>query len=834
MRATLADDLKHAGRGLLRDRAFTLVAVLSIALGVGANSAIFSLVDQLLFRLLPVREPHRLVLLTWRGQFVGTGWGTSNLLPHPLFRDLQRENGVFEGMFARYPTSVHFSAGGPPEPVKAELVSGTYFPVLGVGAALGRTLDPSDDQRPGEHPVVVLSYDHWRNRLGGDTGVLGGKVLVNNHPMTVVGVAAAGFRGIDRGEVPALFVPLMMKRVATPEFDWLDNRRGRFLHVFGRLKAGMTPEQAQAGLQPWFKAMLDEDTRRDGWPSVSENTRRAFLASTLQLLPADRGRSDLSRAMQRPLLVLAAATTLVLLLACLNVAGLCLARAVARQRDTAVRSALGASAGRIVRQQLAETALLAVGGGALGALLAPFATQALIAFLPPDADVRADVDVRVFVFTMAVATLTGLAFGLLPALRAGRTPATLALKERSSTVSGGVALRKALLVGQIALALVLLIGAGLFVRTLASLRAQGPGYPTANLLTFEIDPGRAGLSPSRSKPLLRALLARLRGLPEVERAGLSVGRMLSGGSWNGPLTIEAQGRSTSDREVHFNAVSPGFLATLGAPIVAGRDFDEHDAREEAGDPLDDNFRVAIVNQKFVERYLPGKNPLGARLGFGTNPDVKTTIEVVGVVKTFRYRGLREEEEQVLVPAFESTPPGGSFYVRTRTRSEAAFGAIRAAVQEVDPGLTVVGLRTLDDQLDRVLLTERMLATLASAFAVLATVLAVIGLYGVMSFVVTRRTREIGIRIALGASRRMAVGLVLRDAALLVAGGLAIALPAVWALTRLLESQLFGVRPMDAATLTAAAFLITLVALLASAVPARRASSVNPTVALRAE
>lgn len=829
MLAALAYDLKHAGRGLLRDRAFTLVALLSIALGVGANSAIFSLVDQVLFRLLPVREPHRLVLLSWKGAFVGPGWGSTNLLPHPFFRDLEKENQVFEGMFARHPTRVYLSTGDAPEPVQAEVVSGSYFPVLGVGAAAGRVLGISDDERPGEHPVIVLSYDHWKNRMGGDPEVIGRKVLVNNHPMTVVGVAAAGFRGIDLAEVPAVWIPLMMKRQATPDFDWLDNRRGRFLHVFGRLNAGITLEQAKAGLQPWFKAMLEEDTRREGWPKVRDEVRRRFLASTLDVLPAAQGRSDFRQTMERPLLILAAATGLVLLLACLNVASLCLARAFARQRDTALRSALGASRGRILREQLVQAGLLAVGGGLMGVALAPEATQTLISFLPGDADLRPDVDARVFMFAMAVTVCTGVLFGLLPALRASRTPPALVLKEQSATVAGGVGLRKALVVGQIALALVLLTGAGLFVRTLSALRAQGPGYPTTNLLMFHVDPGRAGHSSERAKPLLRELLAAVRGLPQVESAAFSAATLLSGGSWNSRMTIESQGRSTTEETVHCNAISPGFFTTLGASIVAGRDFDDRDATAVA-DPFAGGFRSAIVNEKFVSRYLPGRNPLGARLGFGINADTKAEMEIVGVVKTFHYRGLRRAEEQAFFPAFA----GGAYYVRTRTHSPAAFGSIRAAVRRVDPALTVDGLRTIDDQLDRVLLTERMLATLASAFAALATLLAVIGLYGVMSFVVARRTREIGIRIAVGASRGAAVLLVLRDAGLLIAGGVAIALPVVWGLARLVESQLFGVRAMDGATIAAAAGLVTLVALAASALPARRASVISPMEALRAE
>jgi hypothetical protein len=289
MLAAFLYDLKHGARELRRDRGFTLVALLSIALGVGANSAIFSLVDQVLFRMLPVRDPQRLVLLDWKGFFAGPGWGSENLLSHPLFRDLKRDNQVFEGMFARHPTSVYLATGDVPHPVQAELVSGSYFPVLGVGAAVGRVLDESDDVRPGEHPVVVVSHDHWKNHLGADAAIVGRKVLVNNHAMTIVGVAAEGFRGIDRGQVPALWISLMMKREATPDFDWLDDRRARFLHVFGRLNPGVSPEQAKASLQPWFKAMLQEDTRRAGWPNVGAEKLRSFLASSLDVLPAASG-----------------------------------------------------------------------------------------------------------------------------------------------------------------------------------------------------------------------------------------------------------------------------------------------------------------------------------------------------------------------------------------------------------------------------------------------------------------------------------------------------------------------------------------------------------------
>jgi predicted permease len=826
----LRSDVRHALRGLLRDRAFTIVAVLSIGLGVGANSAIFSLVDQALFRRLPVREPERLVLLSWNGAFIGTGWGSGNLLSHPMFRDLKAENQVFDGLVARHPTQVYFTVEGSPEPVNAEIVSGNYFGVLGVRPARGRLFDESDDLQPDAHPVVVVSYDYWRNRLGGRDDVVGRKVFVNNYPMTVVGVAADGFRGVDWGEIPSVWVPTMMKKRATPDFDWLDDRRGRWLHVFGRLKPGLSARQAQAGLEPWFKAMLDADTRRESWPKVTEEQRRRFLASTLDLLPAAQGRSDLRQRLEQPLLVLLAATGLVLLLACLNVANLCLARAFARRADTAVRLALGASRLRIVQEVLVESALLALGGALLGVLLAPAVTAGLVSFLPENVDLHSGVDLRIFFFALAVALATGLLFGLMPALQASRVAPGFTLKEESRSVAGGLSLRKALVAGQIALALVLLVGAGLFVRTLSNLRARGPGFATTNLLAFHLDPARTGYTQVKAERLLLDVLAALRALPEVEHAGTSTATLLGGGSWNTSMTIQADRRFVTDRSVHINAISPGLFATLGTPLLAGRDFDEHDVRPgtEAA------FRHVIVNESFARHYFGDRSPLGAMLGFGNRPDARTDMEIVGVVKTFSYRGLRETDDQMFPSFREGAFLGSNYYVRTRVSSPRALATIRAAVAALDPALPVDEPRTLDDQLDRALRNERLLAILATAFAVLAVLLAVVGLYGVTSFVVTRRTREIGIRMALGATREAALWLVMRDTGTLAIAGIAIALPAVWGLGRLIESQLFGVGALDGVTLAACATLVVVAALAAAAVPARRASCLNPVEALRCE
>jgi putative ABC transport system permease protein len=833
----VARDLRHSLRLLVRSPLFSIVAVLSIGLGVGANSAIFSLVDQALFRQLPVKDPEQLVLLSWNGTFIGYGWGSGDLNSHPFFRELSAENRVFDGVFCRHPTTVYLSVENAPEPVNAEIVSGSYFPVLGVEPALGRLIEESDDLQPGAHPVVVVAYDYWRNRLGGRSDVVGRKLLVNNHPMTVIGVASAGFRGIDWGEVPSLWIPTMMKRQATPEFDWLWDRRGKWLHVFGRLKPGITMQLAEASLQPWFKAMLEADTQREGWPPVTAEQRRLFLASTLRVLPGSQGRSDLRGRLERPLAVLLGATGLVLLLACLNVANLCLARAFSRRRETALRLALGASRGRIVRELLVESGILALGGSALGLLLAPAVTEALISFIRQSitaVDLSSAVNSRVFLFALATAFLTGLLFGLEPALQAGRVDPASAMKAESTAVAGGVRLRKALVIGQIALGMVLLIGAGLFMRTLTNLRAKGPGFPTTNLLTFRVDLGKSGYSPAQAKNRMREMLGAVRSLPEVESAGLGAAGLLKGGSWSQRLTIANGRRVTTDDVVHLNAVSPGFFGSLGASIIRGRDFTEQDAHDRQDSGLLAGFRSAIVNERFARRYFGDRDPIGARLGLGNRPDTRADIEIVGVVKTFSYRGLRATEDQAFFPLFEGGISGGGFYVRTRTRSEAAFSSIRAAVRRVDPSIPITELRTLDDHLDRTLVNERLLAMLASAFAALAILLAVIGLYGVMSFVVSRRTREIGIRLALGASRGTALWLVLRDAAGMVAAGLAIALPAVWGLGRLIENQLFGVRAMDGTTIAGAAALVALVGIGATTLPARRATAVSPMEALRYE
>jgi predicted permease len=827
-------DVRYAARSLLRNPGFTATAVLSLAIGIGASAAIFSLVDQVLFRLLPVREPERLVLIDWRGNALADGWGSGNLMSYPICRDLMEQDRFFDGVFCRHPTTVNLArgAGQKAELAGAEIVSGSYFPVLGVSPVLGRLIDDSDDLRPGEHPVVVLSHAYWQTALGGAPDVVGRKVLVNGFPMTVIGVAATAFRGVDIGEVPAVWIPAAMKKQATPEWDRLLDRRARWMHVFGRLRPGITAEQAQAGLQPWFKSMLDADTRREGFPRVTADQREQFLASTITVRPASQGRSDLRRTLDRPLTVLMSGTLLLLLLASLNVASLFLARAAARGREIRTRIALGASRSRITTLLLADSMLIALGGGALGLVIAPAVSRTLLSFLPQDGaavDLTSRMDGRVFAFAFLVSVTTGALCGLAPAWQAGRVSLISWLKERSpGGPLGSVRARKALVVGQMAFTLILLVGAGLFVQTLARLRAQGPGFETAHMVTFGINPKRSGLSTEEADRAVRRVLAEIRSLPEVESAGAAGINLLMGGSWNAYLTIEAERRVVTDRLVHINPVSAGFFPTLGAPVIAGRDFDGRDARP-AGET---GGQSAIVNESFARRYFGGASPLGLRIGLGNRPDTRTDIEIVGVVKDFSYRSLREQTEQAFL--FEGASPVSWFYLRVRGKPESAIASVRAVVARVDPTLPLLSLRTLDDQVARSLRTERMLATLSGGFAAIALLLSVVGLYGVMAFVVTSRTQEIGVRMALGATRARAVWLVVADAVAMIAAGTAIALPCVWGVGRLVEAQLFGVGPIDGPTIAGASALLALVALAAAMLPAWRAASVSPTEALRFE
>jgi predicted permease len=650
--------------------------------------------------------------------------------------------------------------------------------------------------------------------------------------MTIVGVAAAAFHGVDVGAVPALWIPASMYAEAIPGAEDLLHRPTFWMQVLARLRPDLTPAQAQAGLQPWFKAWLQDNMLRPGFPIISADRRREYLASTLEVTSAPQGHSPLRRSLSQPLWLLFAATGVLLGLACLNVAGFFLARGSARGREIGTRLALGASRGRIGRQLLADSLLLAVAGGVLGAAVAPLAIRGLIAFLPHELAanaLRGTLSFRLLTFAFFASVAAGLLSGLAPALHAGGDSLVSSLRERAGTGFGGVRLRKCIVTLQVAFSLILVIGAALFVRTLAGLQAKGPGFETSDILSFAIAPVPSGYSRAAAARLVRRLHEEVRALPTTRNSAAARWAFLTGGSWGNAVTIQTDHRIVTDT-VNLNAVSPGFFSTLGIRIFAGRDFDTRDSRPagEAG------HRSAIVNDAFVKRYLTGRDPVGVHIGLGSGPDVKIDITVVGVCAGFNYRGLRDYSEQAFFPMFEGEDAGATFYIKVRGAPEQAIRSIRRIVRQADPRLPILWFRTLNDQVNRSLTTERLLAALSGSFGALALLLSLIGLYGVMSFVVTRRTREIGIRLALGATGSSAIRLVLRDAIAMIAVGMAIGLACVAALGKLIQSQLFGVTATDPATVAAAVLVLAAGALAAAFIPAWRASNVSPTDALRLE
>jgi predicted permease len=828
-----AYDFRFSARSFLRTPSFSVTAVLSLVLGIGATTAVYSLVDQVVLHALPVREPERLVLIDWKGDPVANTFGSWNLMSYPICRDLNKQTQFFSGVFCRALTWVSLSSGSDYRAATAEIVSGNYFTVLGVGPALGRVIEQDDDGLPNANPVAVLSYDYWQAQFGGAADVIGRKVLVNRHPLTIIGVAAPSFKGIDVGEVPSIWIPASISSQAIPGFDKFLDRRTRWMQVLGRLNQGMTAQEAQAGLQPWFKAMLQEDMRLASFPLITPERRQAFLNSTLVITPAPQGHSPLKRRLLEPLWVLFAVTAVLLGLACLNVSGLFLARGSARDREIATRLALGASPWRIGRQLLADSLLIGFVGGLLGIAVAPIAVRTLVAFIPRDVAptaLHASVDLRLLCFAFYVSVGAGLLSGLTPAWQAGRRSVAQSLRERGGTAFGGVRLRKIIVTAQIALTLTLVVGAALFLRSLDALMAKGPGFTTSSLVSFRVDPLQSGYTPAEGTRLMRRIDEAIRESSITQTSAIARYALLTGGSWSDPVTISAGKRITTDRDVNLNSVTPDFFKTMGIQVIAGRNFDQRDMRE----PGAEGYRSAIVNEAFVKRYLGGRNPLGVRICEGSGPDAEPDVEIVGVMSDFSYRGLREESEQAFFPFFEGDSDGGVFYVKVHGTPESFLPSIRTIVQGVDPTLAMTDFRTVNEQLDRSLNTEHLLATLSSSFGTLALLLSLVGLYGVMSFVVTQRTREIGIRLALGATRWSAIWLVLRDASAMILAGIGIGLLFVLALGRLVQSQLYDVKSFDPLAIGITVLILCSAGLCAALIPAHRASGVDPTNALRVE
>ncbi len=847
----LTRDLRTALRSLRRAPGFAAVVVLTLALGIGANTAIFTLLDQVVLRRLPVPTAGALVQLDGPGAFMGTT-ELDRAFSYPMFRDLQAESSVLSALVARGPGAVTLRAGDDDaERVDAELVSGNLFEALGATPAVGRLLSPADDVTPGGHPVVVLGDTFWRRRFNGDPGAVGRTLMINATPMTVVGVTRPGMTGVLATTQPAIYLPLTMKNQAQPTAPPLTDRRFRWLHLVGVLRPGVTPAAAKAALDVRYRQInLGELASEPRFAQASQSFRDRFAAKTLVLHDASRGLSEVRSALGTPVLVLMGMVGVVLLIACANVANLMLARATGRQREMGVRTALGATRGRLVRQMLVESAVVAVAGGALGAMLALWLGDGLLALLPMDASATSLVttpDLRIAAFTLAATALTVLLFGLAPALRGAAVDVHRALKEEATAAGGGVQharLRRGLVVAQVALSTMLMAGAGLFVRSLINLQALGPGFDTANVVTFTVDPSLGGAS----QPAIRQLFARLEEAlaaePGVTAVSLSDEPILTGNA--SQRTVRVQGyepQQGEDMNPWTLEVGPAFFDTLGIPVRQGRAFTPRDL--EGAPP------VAIVNESFARYFFGDENPVGRRFGWSSQDDA-ARMEIIGVVKDTAYSQVRPGENGPDDAGFRR-PLGGTprvaytpyqqsssldsvtFYVRTTaTEASAMPSRIREVVRRVDRALPLQQLTTMRATIDRSLGVERMLAWLSLIFGGLATTIAAVGLYGVMSYMVARRTREIGIRIALGAGRPQVLRMVLGEVAALTLGGIALGLPAAWAAGRAAEAQLFGLSPLDPLSLAGAAALLAAVGFLSGYLPARRAAGTEPLLALRAE
>lgn len=830
--------LRFALRSLRTSPLFFTVSVASLAIAIGANTAIFSLMDQLLLRMLPVESPEQLVQIAARGGYVGSNWGT-DAMSYPMYRDIHERNEVFSGVMSRFGTYVNLGHSRETERVRAELVSGNYFEVLGVGAAAGRTLSDADNQLPDAHPVVMLSFNFWTNRFGSDPAIVGQQIRINGYPMTVVGVVRRGFEGVDIGEAPQVFLPFMMQKAAMPVMHAaypVESRRSRWVNVFARRKPGVSVDQARAALAPLYKQIIEMEVQQADFLAFNAGrvATERFLASTLEVFEGATGQSRLRRQFSTPLYVLVGLTGLVLMIACGNVANLMIARVAGRQKEIALRLAVGSSRMRIVAQLLIESFIVSASAALLGLALGWILVQQLVAVFAADAQtfmIRPVLDTRVLGFAITLTFLTSIIFGLLPALRSSRPDLAPTLKESASAVVGGfgqVRFRKALVAVQISLSLLLLIASGLFVRTLANLRDIHPGFDTANLVRFSLDPTMSGYSPERTRAFYRQVTEEMRSLPGVVSASYAVMPALGGIEWDSAITVEGYTPGeTENMNPYFNAVSSDYLQTMRIPLIAGREFNRGDALG-AG-------KVVIVNEAFVRRYFPDGSAIGRRIGLGRN--AKTLdFEIVGVMKDSKYETMREEIPRQVFRAFDQLEMATdvNVYVRTKARPEEAFGAIRESVMRIDSNLPVYSMRTLDDQLDRSLTVERMIASLSAAFGLVATILAVIGLYGVMAYTVTRRLREIGIRLALGAQPGRMLAMVMKETSALVLIGIALALPTYLAVSRLVESQLYGVTANDRVTIVLATVLLASIALLAGVLPANRAARVDPIRVLRSE
>ena len=828
-------DLAYSFRTLRRSPLFAAAAVLSLALGIGANTAIFSLLNQVVLRSLPVQDPEHLVLLHTSYSAPGTSSSDNgeSVFSYPMYRDLRDRDSAFSSLVARMSTPSSIAWQGNTESARVELVSGNFFQGLGIKAALGRTIVPDDDGAPGAHPVAVLSHSYWSTRFASNPGVLNQSVNIGGHPIVVIGVADARFNGVVPGTAAEVYVPIAMQGEMMPTMKALEDRRTRWLNLFARLKPGVDIRRAQAATDVVYRTILEGELTQIG-RMRTERDRDEFLNHRAELRPAAQGISQLRDQFEKPLLALMTLVGLVLLIACANVAGLLLARATGRQREIAIRLAIGASRSSLVRQLLADGMLLAFAGGLLGMAVAWWGASILVNVLPKGSSrwLSAALDLRLLLFNAGASVFCGLLFGLVPAIQATRPNVAGTLKDQTSaiaTAGGPARLRQALVIGQLALSLLLVAGAGLFTRSLMNLLNLNLGYRTQKLMTFGVNAAIKRPKIAESTLFYRDLEDRLASVPGIEAVAFGAsGGPFSGGSRGGNITVEGYpARPDEYTGSSLIGASAGYFHGLGIPLRAGREFTR---RDDAGSP-----KVVIVNEAFVKRYLTGRNPIGARLTMGSSNHPVFDKEIVGVAADSRVDFRKPAKETIYYPyAQDDRSQRGIFYVRFAGDEKRISPAIRRTLRDADPDTPVAEIKTVDLRIRESLYVERLIAVLSDAFGVLATLLAAIGLYGVIAYAVARRTSEIGLRMALGALPGDVLRMVLREAGIMAGAGIAIGLAAAIGLSRLVESQLFGIRPADPGILAGAAAALALVAVLAALIPGWKASRIDPVTALKYE
>jgi len=831
-------DIRYALRQLKRSPGFTLTSILILALGIGAVTAIFSLIDTALLKMLPVQNPEQLVEF----KNINPDFPVDDVFSYPTFKILQHQTPALAGALAfRKPRNIDIEIDGHSGLAKGQLVSGNYFSLLGVRAIHGRTILPDDESLPGQNSIAVIGYEYWKTRFAFAPDIVGKHILLNNVPFTIVGVTAPEFYGLQPGERVDVSVPLSMIGSVDPVYaaagtpaDTLKAPFRNWLHVIGRLQDGVSRERATSILRPIFtQAMREAAASLAGLPVDSPSIRQSYLHSRLQLDPGSQGLASLRRQFSKPLWIIMAVVALLLLITCANVANLLLARANAREKEIAIRFALGGGKGRLIRQLLTENLLLALGGGAIGVGLAYWGTGSLLALMTQGRNpisLNARVDFTVLAFAFGLSLLTALIFGTIPAWRATIVDPSHGLAQNRTQGGGAGAhsrLGRSIVVLQIALSLVLVVGAGLLTRTLANLRSFSPGFNQENVLLFSVNPSIIGYKDV--VPLYEQILNRIRVIPGVHLATLSVREPLSTSASSTPVRV--QGPSVPHGEdlasVAIELAGPDYFRTMEIPLLRGRDFSWNDR--------DGTPKVAVVNESMARHYFGDANPIGRFISIPGYRGDSSWIQIVGEVQDIKVHDLREPATLMLYqPMFQAPEGGATFEMRTSLDAAYAQTSALEAVKAINGRLPVYAVKTLSSQLDDSLIQERLVASLSELFGMLALLLTCVGLYGLLAYNVNRRTGEIGIRMALGAERARIARMILRETLLLVACGLALGLPGAVFASHLIASQLFALKPVDPVTFSGACLVMTAVAITASYLPARRAASIDPMQALRTE